>query len=162
RVGTAAFLRPVAVLQVACEWPRRPVARPAVSWRQSGAVEGATLPSEPPRTSRAAEGERHRSAPRFERGTHPAAGRSAHGAAEPKRYTANVTKIYTPRATWSRVKAAIQGANIVVYLDHNNNWPSMYRPWQPYTKDGFGLDPETGADGSKHTYYGEYYIGRDI
>jgi flagellar hook assembly protein FlgD len=83
-------------------------------------------------------------------------------AAEAKKYTPNVVKVYTPNATWARVKAAVQGANIVVYLGHGNGWPSIYTPWQPYTKDGFGLDPDTGADGTKHTYYGEYYIGRDI
>lgn len=83
-------------------------------------------------------------------------------ATEARKYTPNVVKIYTPNATWARVKAGIQGANVVVYLGHGNGWPSMYTPWQPYTKDGFGLDPATGADGTKHTYYGEYYIARDI
>jgi flagellar hook assembly protein FlgD len=83
-------------------------------------------------------------------------------AAEALRYTPNVIKIYTPRATWARVKAAAQGANILVYLGHGNGWPSIYAPWQPYTKDGFGLDPDTGADGVKHVYYGEFYVARDI
>ncbi|HEY3071420.1 MAG TPA: hypothetical protein VGJ46_01255, partial [Candidatus Limnocylindrales bacterium] len=83
-------------------------------------------------------------------------------AAEALRYTPNVVKVYTPRATWARVKAAAQGANILVYLGHGNGWPSIYAPWQPYTKDGFGLDPDTGADGNTHVYYGEYYVARDI
>ena len=83
-------------------------------------------------------------------------------AAEALRYTPNVVKVYTPRATWARVKAAAQGANILVYLGHGNGWPSIYAPWQPYTKDGFGLDPDAGADGDTHVYYGEYHVARDI
>jgi len=83
-------------------------------------------------------------------------------AATARKYTSNVVLLKTPRATWSRVKPALQGASIVVYLGHGNGWPSIYAPYQPYTKDGLGLDPETGADGSAHVYYGEYYIARDI
>ncbi len=83
-------------------------------------------------------------------------------AATARKYTSNVVLLKTPRATWSRVKPALQGASIVVYLGHGNGWPSIYAPYQPYTKDGLGLDPETGANGSAHVYYGEYYIARDI
>jgi flagellar hook assembly protein FlgD len=83
-------------------------------------------------------------------------------AATARRYTSNVVLLKTPWATWSRVKPALQGASIVVYLGHGNGWPSIYAPWQPYTKDGLGLDPETGANGTAHVYYGEYYIARDI
>ncbi|HEU4673928.1 MAG TPA: FlgD immunoglobulin-like domain containing protein [Candidatus Limnocylindrales bacterium] len=82
--------------------------------------------------------------------------------AEAQKYTSNVVKIFTPHATWGRVKRLAQGANVLVYLGHGNGWPSIYTPWQPYTKDGFGLDPDSGADGAKHVYYGEYYIARDI
>ncbi|HEY3522061.1 MAG TPA: FlgD immunoglobulin-like domain containing protein [Candidatus Limnocylindrales bacterium] len=82
--------------------------------------------------------------------------------AEAEKYTSNVVKIFTPHATWGRVKRLAQGANVLVYLGHGNGWPSIYTPWQPYTKDGFGLDPDSGADGDKHVYYGEYYIARDI
>jgi flagellar hook assembly protein FlgD len=83
-------------------------------------------------------------------------------AATARKYTSNVVVLKTPRATWSRVKPALQGASIVVYLGHGNGWPSIYAPYQPYTKDGLGLDPETGANGVAHVYYGEYYIARDI
>src|SRR6476659_7800883 len=79
-----------------------------------------------------------------------------------RKYTSNVVLIKSPRATWDRVKAAIQNASIVVYLGHGNGWPSIYSPYQPYTKDGFGLDPDTGADGNKHVYIGEYTIGREV
>jgi flagellar hook assembly protein FlgD len=83
-------------------------------------------------------------------------------AATARRYTSNVVLLKTPWATWSRVKPALQGASIVVYLGHGNGWPSIYAPYQPYTKNGLGLDPETGANGNSHVYYGEYYIARDI
>jgi flagellar hook assembly protein FlgD len=81
---------------------------------------------------------------------------------EAKRYTSNVTKIFTPNATWAKVKAAAQGANVFVYLGHGNGWPSIYAPFQMQTKDGLGLDPSTGADGTKTVYYGEQYIRDNI
>ena len=49
-----------------------------------------------------------------------------------------------------------------VYLGHGNGWPSIYPPFQTLTKDGLGLDPSSGADGSKHVYYGEDYIRDNI
>jgi flagellar hook assembly protein FlgD len=82
--------------------------------------------------------------------------------AEAKRYTPNVVKVYTPNATWAKVKSAAQGANVLVYLGHGNGWPSQYAPFQMLTKDGFGLDPSTGADSTKTVYYGEDYIRNNI
>lgn len=82
--------------------------------------------------------------------------------AEAKRYTSNVVKLYTPNATWSKVKAAAQGANVFVYLGHGNGWPSIYAPFQTQTKNGLGLDPSTGADSTKTVYYGEDYIRSSI
>ncbi|HEY3334069.1 MAG TPA: FlgD immunoglobulin-like domain containing protein [Candidatus Limnocylindrales bacterium] len=82
--------------------------------------------------------------------------------AEAKRYTSNVVKLFTPNATWSRVKAAAQGASIFVYLGHGNGWPSIYAPFQTQTKDGLGLDPSTGADSTKTVYYGEEYLRSSI
>jgi flagellar hook assembly protein FlgD len=82
--------------------------------------------------------------------------------AEAKRYTSNVVKLFTPNATWSKVRAAAQGASVFVYLGHGNGWPSKYAPFQTQTKNGLGLDPSTGADGSKTVYYGEDYIRSSI
>ena len=79
-------------------------------------------------------------------------------AAEAGKYTANVVKLYTPAATWTAVKAAAQGASILIYLGHGNGWPSPYPPFQTVTKDGMGLDPVVGADRTRHVYYGEDYI----
>lgn len=82
--------------------------------------------------------------------------------AEARRYTSNVTRIYTPGATWSRVRAAAQGANVLVYLGHGNGWPSTYPPFQTLTKDGLGLDPVSGADSTRTVYYGEDFIRNNI
>jgi len=80
-----------------------------------------------------------------------------------RKYTTNVVLIKTPNATWPAVKAAAQGASILVYLGHGNGWPSRYRDalW-PFSQDGFGLDPVSGADGSAHVYYGEAQVGSEI
>jgi hypothetical protein len=77
-------------------------------------------------------------------------------------YGASVTEIYSPYATWSRVKAAAQGANLLIYLGHGNGYPSPYGAFQRYTKDGMGLNATSGNGNSNVKYYGEYYIDRDI
>ncbi len=99
----------------------------------------------------------------------PAGGLTAHYkadadaiAAEARRYTSDVVRIYTPNATWARVKAAAQGANVLVYLGHGNGWPSIYGPFQTVTKDGLGLDPGSGANSTRTVYYGEDFIRKDI
>ena len=53
----------------------------------------------------------------------------------------DVRRIFTPRATWKRVKQNIQGANLVVYLGHGNGWPSPMGPFRGESKDGLGLNP---------------------
>jgi hypothetical protein len=76
----------------------------------------------------------------------------------------DVRRIFTPRATWARVKANIQGAKLVVYLGHGNGWPSPYAPFQGATKDGFGLNPcesDCGTTGPAK-YYGESFIRSEI
>ena len=77
-------------------------------------------------------------------------------------YGASVTEIYSPYATWSKVKAAAQGANLMIYLGHGNGYPSPYGSFQRYTKDGFGLNATSGNGNYNVKYWGEYYIDRDI
>jgi hypothetical protein len=79
-----------------------------------------------------------------------------------RKYGANVIKIYTPYATWSRVKQAAQGANVLIYAGHGNGWPSPYPPFQKYTKDGMGLNPTYGGGNTKVKYWGEKYIASDL
>jgi flagellar hook assembly protein FlgD len=76
--------------------------------------------------------------------------------AEAIKYTSNVVKVYSPNATWARVKAEVAGASIVIYMGHGNGWPSPYGNDAAYTtKDGFGLNATAGAGDYNNTYYGE-------
>ena len=78
--------------------------------------------------------------------------------AEAIKYTARVTKVYSPNATWPKVQAATQGANIVIYFGHGNGWPSPYTFDPNYTtKDGFGLNADLNGDGALSDYENKYY-----
>ena len=90
-----------------------------------------------------------------------AQGRDA--AAVARRYTADVTELYSPHATWPAVRAALQGASVVIYMGHGNGWPSRYRdsPYPP-TQNGFGLNPKDGGDDSEHQYFGEAVVGTQV
>jgi flagellar hook assembly protein FlgD len=79
-------------------------------------------------------------------------------AATALKYTSNVVKVFSPSATWSKVKAAVNGASIVVYLGHGNGWPSPYTYDPNYTtKDGFGLNADLNNDGKLSDYENKYY-----
>ncbi len=77
-------------------------------------------------------------------------------AAQARSYGATVYEIYSPHATWARVKAYAQGANVFIYLGHGNGSPSPYGAFNQYSKDGLGLNSCDGC--TSHTYYGEYYV----
>ncbi|MCI0584526.1 MAG: cell wall-binding repeat-containing protein [Chloroflexi bacterium] len=83
--------------------------------------------------------------------------------AEAIKHSSNVVKIYSPNATWSVVKPALQGASVVVYLGHGNGWPSPYT-YDPNftTKDGFGLNASANNGDNNTKYYGEPYIANEI
>ena len=84
-------------------------------------------------------------------------------AALARRYTPDVTEVYSPNATWPAVKAALQGASLVVYMGHGNGWPSRYRDsLYPATQNGFGLNPKAGSGDSSHQYFGESKIAASI
>jgi flagellar hook assembly protein FlgD len=79
--------------------------------------------------------------------------------AEARKYTSNVVKVYSPNATWAKVKAAVVGASIVIYMGHGNGWPSPYTYDAQYTtKDGMGLNATAGAGDYNNKYYGEPYM----
>jgi hypothetical protein len=80
-----------------------------------------------------------------------------------RRYTPDVTEVYSPDATWPAVKAALQGASLVIYMGHGNGWPSRYRDsLYPPTQNGFGLNPEAGRGDTSHQYFGEARIAAGI
>jgi flagellar hook assembly protein FlgD len=83
--------------------------------------------------------------------------------AEARKYTSNVVKVYTPNATWSAARKALQGASVVIYMGHGNGFPSPYRttPW-PYSQNGLGLNPKAGGDNTTTQYYGEYYLSHEV
>jgi hypothetical protein len=79
--------------------------------------------------------------------------------AEAIKYTPNVFKVYSPNATWSKVKSTAKGASIVIYFGHGNGWPSPYTYDPEYkTKDGFGLNASAGNGDNNNKYYGEPYV----
>jgi hypothetical protein len=74
-------------------------------------------------------------------------------------YGATVVEVYTPNATWSRVRSAAQGANLLIYLGHGNGYPNPYHTTlEPKKVDGFGLNPYAGSGNTRTAYYGEYYV----
>ena len=79
--------------------------------------------------------------------------------AEAKKYTSNISRVYSPYATWAAVKKAVVGASVVIYFGHGNGWPSPYTYDPLYTtKDGFGLNSSWGAGDYNNRYYGEPYV----
>jgi hypothetical protein len=83
-------------------------------------------------------------------------------ASQARSYGANVVEIYSPNATWSRVRSAAQGANVLIYLGHGNGSPSPYGTFSAYTKDGLGLNSSAGHGNSNTKYFGEYYLRTSI
>lgn len=83
-------------------------------------------------------------------------------ARQARAYGARVVTVFSPYATWGRVVDATRGAKLVIYLGHGNGWPSPYGPYQPYTKNGLGLNPRAGAGNSRVAYKGEYYVGNRL
>lgn len=80
-------------------------------------------------------------------------------AAVARKYTSNVITIYSPHATWSAVKSAMAGANILLYLGHGNGFPSPYSSTLNTTgMDGFGLNATDNKGNYNWAYYGETYV----
>ncbi len=81
-------------------------------------------------------------------------------ASQARGYGAKVIEVYSPFATWTKVKTAAQGANLLIYLGHGNGWPSPYGPFSKYRKDGMGLNSSSGNGNYNVKYWGEYYMDR--
>ncbi|HYM52843.1 MAG TPA: hypothetical protein VEW45_05075, partial [Candidatus Dormibacteraeota bacterium] len=57
---------------------------------------------------------------------------------------ATVVKVYSPNATWANVRAAVNGANIIVYLGHGNGYPNPYGSTELTDRtNGWGLNRTT-------------------
>jgi hypothetical protein len=87
------------------------------------------------------------------------AGRSL--AAKARSYGASVIEIYSPNATWSRVRSALTGANVLIYLGHGNGTPSPYAGG-PDSHNGLGLNSSASGSNSNNRYYGETYMAKYI
>lgn len=83
-------------------------------------------------------------------------------ASQARSYGAKVVEIYSPNATWTRVKSAARGANVLIYLGHGNGYPSPYGPFSAMSKDGLGLNASSGHGHYNVKYWGEYYIRTSI
>ncbi len=76
-------------------------------------------------------------------------------------YTSNITKVYSPNATWAAVKAAAAGANILVYIGHGSGFPNPYVGYlQPNGDNGMGLNATAGNGNSNTQYFGEAYMAQ--
>jgi hypothetical protein len=78
-------------------------------------------------------------------------------AAQARSYGARVSEIYSPNATWSRVKAAAKGANLLIYLGHGNGTPSPYTN-RPESTNGMGLNASASGSHANTKYYGSPYM----
>ena len=57
---------------------------------------------------------------------------------------ATVVKVYSPNATWANVKAAVNGANVIVYFGHGNGYPNPYGSNELIDRaNGWGLNRTT-------------------
>jgi hypothetical protein len=83
-------------------------------------------------------------------------------AAQARGYGATVIEIYSPNATWPRVRSAAQGANVFIYMGHGSGWPSPYTPFTTKKADGLGLNAVAGHGNANVTYYGEWYLAHYI
>ena len=83
--------------------------------------------------------------------------------AEAIKYTPNVVKVYSPNATWKNVKAAAQGASILIYLGHGSGYPrDDSAVFNPDGHDGMGLNVASNKSDNVAKYYGESYMANDI
>jgi hypothetical protein len=75
---------------------------------------------------------------------------------------AQVVKVYSPNATWANVKAAVEGASIVVYLGHGNGFPSPYSTTEDPTRvNGWGLNRTTQNGDSDNWSTTMVYCGEE-
>lgn len=79
-------------------------------------------------------------------------------AAQARSAGAKVIEIYSPNATFYKVRIAATGANVLIYMGHGSGWPSPYTPFNADRKDGMGLNAAAGHGNLNVKYYGETYL----
>jgi hypothetical protein len=83
-------------------------------------------------------------------------------AALARSHGAKVVEVYSPNATWSKVRSAARGANILIYLGHGNGSPSPYGRFSPLRRNGMGLNRSAGHGHANVKYYGQRYMRTGI
>ena len=73
---------------------------------------------------------------------------------------ATVVKAYSPNATWANVRAAVNGANVVVYFGHGNGFPNPYSSTENRDRvNGWGLNRTTSNGDSDNWSTTMVYCG---
>ncbi len=68
---------------------------------------------------------------------------------------ATAVRVFSPNATWTNVMAAVNGANIIVYIGHGSGFPNPYGPNLLADRtNGWGLNRIAGADAADPTGHG--------
>ena len=75
---------------------------------------------------------------------------------------ASVVEVYSPNASWKKVKAAAKGANILIYLGHGNGSPSPYGPFSALRRNGLGLNASSGDGHRNVKYRGQWWVRRGL
>ena len=80
-----------------------------------------------------------------------------------------VEKIFTPCATWPRVVAAANDADLFVYIGHGSGFPrpgedpdDVIEVEEQRNRDGLGLNPSCGSDNTTTRYYGAAMVRNEI
>jgi len=65
---------------------------------------------------------------------------------------ATVVKVYSPNATWTNVKTAVNDADVIVYFGHGNGYPNPYGSNELTDRsNGWGLNTKT-TNGDKDSW----------
>jgi Big-like domain-containing protein len=68
---------------------------------------------------------------------------------------ATVVRVFSPNATYAAARAAVNGANIIVYIGHGSGYPNPYSSTlQPAWNNGWGLNAIAGVDAYDPTGHG--------
>jgi hypothetical protein len=76
---------------------------------------------------------------------------------------ATVVRVYSPNATWANVKAAVNGANVIVYYGHGNGYPNPYSTGENIDRvNGWGLNRTTKGGDADNWSTSMVYCGEKV